>query len=299
MGILLIALGVVMLAAQFKQVSMLDMLLTWWPLILIFIGAEVLVQAYAAREEQPKIKYDLFSILIILIMVLFSIGICALTSTGVIKRVAWMAESSIVTVDVPLQRINADESLNKIVISAPRGRLDVKKSSISEVVLFGEAEVKAAGNEEARVLAEQNRAITRREGDTLFVQLFSVTRPGDFKPGIREMRYTLLLPSALEVEINGSDYFYLDIDGAAIGGKWLIKGSGSVNITVIQPSDLAIEARVKGGGNFGGNTNWEIKEKPEQYTDGGLWRTGRLQWGEGAGRVTIMLDGGEVVVNEI
>lgn len=302
LGILMIVLGVAILAAQFKQVTILDMLLTWWPLILVLIGVEILVQVYTAREEQPKIKYDAFSMLIIFIMVFFSIGMYALTSVGVIERIAWAVESSFVPADIPSQRINVDEGLRKIVVSAPRGRLDVKKSSTSEVVVFGEAVVNAANNEEAGALAEQNMAITRREGDTLFVQFLSTIRSGDFKPGIREIRHTLLLPPDIEVEINSPGYFNLDIDGEAFGRNWLIKGGGSVNITAARSSDLAIDAQVGDMGNFGGNVNWEIEEKSGLNTDRGpvyAVYEGHLKWGQGTSRVNIILDGGEIVVNEI
>ena len=299
LGIVMIVLGVAMLAAQFQQVVILDMLLTWWPLILVLIGAEILVQVYAAREEQPKIKYDAFSMLIILIMVSFSIGMYAVTSTGVIEGIAWMVESNIVPVDIPSQRISMDEGLERIVVSAPSGRLDIKKSSTSEVVVFGEAVVNAADNEEAVALAEQNKAITRREGDTLFVQFLSTTWSGDFKPGIREIRHTLLLPPATRVEINGPGYFNLDIDGEAFGEDWLIKGGGSVSITAAKPSDLAIDAQVRGGSSFGGNANWEIEEKSGLHTNRGPEYEGHLKWGEGTSRVNIILDGGEIVVNEI
>lgn len=299
LGILMIVLGVVMLTAQFNQVAILDMLLTWWPLILVLIGTEILVQVYTARDEQPKVKYDAFSILIILIMVFFSIGMYALTSTGVIEGIAWMVESSILPVDMPSQKISVDEGLEKVVVSAPRGRLEVKKGSTSEVVVFGEAVVKAAGNEEARALAEQNRAVTRREGNTLFVQLLSATWAGDFKPCVREIQHTLLVPPDMEVEISGPGYFNLDIDGEAFGGNWLIKGSGSVRITAAKPSDLAIDAQVRGGGNFGGNANWEIKEKSGLHTNRGPEYEGHLKWGEGSRKVYIILDSGEIVVNEI
>ncbi|NLO24576.1 MAG: hypothetical protein GX114_00315 [Clostridiales bacterium] len=299
LGVLLIVLGVVMLAAQFKQVAILDMLLTWWPLILVLIGAEILAHVYTAKEQEPKVKYDGFSIFLIILIVFFSIGMYALTSTGVIEGIAWMVESRIVPVDIPSQRIGVDESLERIVVSAPRGRLDVKKSSTSEIVVFGEAVVNASNEEEAKALAEQNRAITRREGDTLFVQLLSTTWSGDFKPGIREIRHTLMLPPHVRVEINGSGYFNLDIDGEVFGKGWLIKGNGSVNITASSSSDLAIDAQVRYRDNFRGNANWDIEERFGLNTNGGPEYEGRLKWGEGTNRVNVILDGGEIVVNEI
>ncbi|MDD2573330.1 MAG: hypothetical protein WCS98_02025 [Bacillota bacterium] len=299
LGVLMIALGVIMLAAQFKQVAILDTLIIWWPIILVLIGAEILMQVYTAEEQQPKIKYDAFSIFIIFIMVFFSIGMYALTSTGVIEGIAWMVESSIVSVEIPSQRTAVDEGVEKVVVSASRGRVDVKKSSTSEVVVFGEAVVNAANNEEANALAEQNMAVIRREGNTLFIQFLSNTWSGDFKPGIREIRHTLMLPQDVEVEVSGPNYFNLDIDGEAFGKDWLIKGDGSVSITTAASSDLTIDAQVRGRDNFGGNANWEIEQRSGVNTNGGSEYEGHLKWGDGTNRVNILLDGGEIVINEI
>lgn len=69
-------------------------------------------------------KYDAFSILIIVIMVFFSIGMYALTSTGIIGRIAWIVESSIVPVDIPSEKISLDEGVEKVVVSARRDRLE-------------------------------------------------------------------------------------------------------------------------------------------------------------------------------
>lgn len=74
LGILMIVLGVVMLLAQFKQMTILKMLLTWWPVILVLIGAEILVQICTAKEQQSKVRYDVFSIFMILAMIFFSVG---------------------------------------------------------------------------------------------------------------------------------------------------------------------------------------------------------------------------------
>jgi hypothetical protein len=287
-----------MLSAQFRQVAILDMLLTWWPLILVLIGGEILIHVYAAKEPEPKIKYDAFSIFIIMVIVFFSIGVYSLTATGVLERVTWMVESSIIPVEVPDDRIVIDEGIERLVVSAPRGKLNIKKSSNPEVVIFGEAFVNAADRDEAKSLVEQNRVVTHREGDTLFVQFLSNTWSGDFKPSIREIRHTILLPSDRNVEISGPNYFNLDIDGEALGNDWLIKGNGVLNITAVKESDLAISAQVKSPGHLGGNVNWETDETALSMNGGSVLK-GQLKWGEGNNKVNIIIDGGELAVNEI
>jgi|LSQX01.2.fsa_nt_gb hypothetical protein len=74
MGIILIALGAVMLVSQLKGVSAFAMILRWWPVILIMLGVEILIYILLSRQEQPKVKFDVFSILIVVFIMIFSIG---------------------------------------------------------------------------------------------------------------------------------------------------------------------------------------------------------------------------------
>lgn len=299
LGVLMIVVGVVMLAAQFKQVAVLDMLLTWWPLILVLIGGEILWHVYTSKEQEPKVKYDVFSIFIIMIMLFSGIGMYALTATGVVEGISWMVQSSVMPVEVPSQRIELDEGVERIVISAPRERLDIKKAGGREVVIFGQATVHAADTEEAKALVERCRVVTHREGDTLFVQFPSNSRPGEFKPSIREVRHTLLLPSDVDVEVSGSNYFILDIDGEAIGRDWVIKDSGNIRITVAGGADLAIDAHVRSSGQLGGNASWEVEEPASGPPDARVMSKGHLKWGEGRSKVVVIIENGEVVVNEL
>lgn len=299
MGVLLILLGVIMLSAQFKQVAILDMLLTWWPLILVLIGGEILWHVYTAKEQEPKIKYDGFSIFIIMLIVFFSIGVYSLTATGVLKGISWAVESRVISAEVPAGKIDTSQGIERIVVLAPRGKLDIKASSTSEVVFFGQAMVNAANADEAADLIEQNGVVTHREGDTLFVQFSSNTWSGDFKPSIRQIGYTLLLPPDKTIEVSGSNYFNIDIDSRALGKEWLVKGNGAVNITVVKPSDLFIDAQVNSPGHLGGNVNWEIQEIADLHSNGRPVSEGHLKWGQGSSGVNIILDGGEVTVNEI
>jgi hypothetical protein len=278
----MIVVGVVMLAAQFKQVAVLDMLLTWWPLILVLIGGEILWHVYTSKEQEPKVKYDVFSIFIIMIMLFSGIGMYALTATGVVEGISWMVQSSVMPVEVPSQRIELDEGVERIVISAPRERLDIKKAGGREVVIFGQATVHAADTEEAKALVERCRVVTHREGDTLFVQFPSNSRPSD-----------------VDVEVSGSNYFILDIDGEAIGRDWVIKDSGNIRITVAGGADLAIDAHVRSSGQLGGNASWEVEEPASGPPDARVMSKGHLKWGEGRSKVVVIIENGEVVVNEL
>jgi hypothetical protein len=74
MGILLIIVGILLLYGELNGISTINLIFTWWPVILITLGIEVLAHVYFSIEESPKIKYDGFSIFIILLIVLVTLS---------------------------------------------------------------------------------------------------------------------------------------------------------------------------------------------------------------------------------
>lgn len=79
MGLLLIALGVIMLVSQILEVSLIEYIIKWWPIVLISIGLEILIYVFLSKQEDTKVKYDVFSIIIISILVIVSVGVYVVT----------------------------------------------------------------------------------------------------------------------------------------------------------------------------------------------------------------------------
>lgn len=297
LGIVLIALGVGMLFSLVRGLLLLETFLKWWPLVLVLLGLEILVYLYTAKEPEPKVKYDTFSMFVIFLVLFASIGAYALTATGLFARLCWTVASSAVTVDLPYDSIVVDDNVKKIVVSVPPGSFTVRRNSARTLASFGQATVNVADEKEIADLLAQCRIVTRREGDTLFVQFLHLPWQGSNRPGIREIRRTLLVPSLVDVEINGS-YFNLDLDGRDVRQDWLIKGDGHINITLIAPTDLAVEAQVRDFSQLSGNVNWEVEEKSPPHTDLPYY-CGRLKWGEGQSKLNIILGGGQVILNVV
>lgn len=78
MGIILIALGCTLFISQFEGWSSLQILFKLWPIVLILLGTEILGYLFFSRKEASRIKYDGFSIFIIMMIMLFSVGTYAL-----------------------------------------------------------------------------------------------------------------------------------------------------------------------------------------------------------------------------
>ncbi len=85
MGISLIFVGVLLLLGQIKAIQSVYLILTWWPIVLIILGIEILVHIYLSKEEDPKVKYDVFSMIIISVLIVFSLG--AYTVGNAVKNV--------------------------------------------------------------------------------------------------------------------------------------------------------------------------------------------------------------------
>lgn len=86
MALVLIFFGVILLMSQFMMVSAVELFIRFWPVILIILGSEVLYYVYRNSEE-VKIKYDVFSIFMVIFILLVNISIYGLMETGVIDLI--------------------------------------------------------------------------------------------------------------------------------------------------------------------------------------------------------------------
>jgi len=86
MAIVLIGFGVILFVSQFSMLSAIEIAIKLWPSILIIIGAEILyyVNVQKKSTENIIIKYDLFSIFVVTVILVVNIGLYGLMETGVL-----------------------------------------------------------------------------------------------------------------------------------------------------------------------------------------------------------------------
>ncbi|MFA9398459.1 MAG: DUF4097 family beta strand repeat-containing protein [Clostridiaceae bacterium] len=138
MGILLILVGVLLLLDRFKIISSIKFIINWWPIILIILGIEILVYIYFSKENEPKVKYDGFSIFIIIILMLFSTG--AYIVTGLFDNVPEIKDLSVFgyykyesTFDKEM--IITLDSLKSLSIINNKGNITIRPSSKDNIEL--------------------------------------------------------------------------------------------------------------------------------------------------------------------
>ena len=80
MGLILVLLGVGLIVDHYSAAhKALELVITWWPLALILLGIEILAVGFLSRNEQFKIKYDGWSIFLMIILFFFCLGSYALS----------------------------------------------------------------------------------------------------------------------------------------------------------------------------------------------------------------------------
>lgn len=89
MAIVLIIFGILMFVAQFSKISATELAIKFWPGILILLGGEILWFSFQFKKEDEdvKIKYDIFSIFIVMAILSVNIVIYGLMETGILDYI--------------------------------------------------------------------------------------------------------------------------------------------------------------------------------------------------------------------
>lgn len=95
MGLVLIFFGIVMLISQINGSSAVELFIKFWPTILIFLGLEVLFFSYKNHTGNTKIKYDIFSIFIVIIILMVNMAIYGLMETGIMDLIKLRVDQEI------------------------------------------------------------------------------------------------------------------------------------------------------------------------------------------------------------
>lgn len=73
-GLVLISFGVLLILGQIQGVSTIDLVYKWWPIVLIMLGIETLVFVYFAKDGETRVRFDGFSIFLIIVLIFFTIA---------------------------------------------------------------------------------------------------------------------------------------------------------------------------------------------------------------------------------
>jgi len=254
MGLLLLFSGIGLLYAQFNQLAVAQLVLKWWPVLFVVLGVEVLLQSYLNKSEGIRIKYDLFSIFIILLIVLAGLGIQITSEVGLVKYAQNMISMQQFSLQSPATEISLDNQIQRVVIEA-KGypSLKIHTTPSNSISYYGNAQLRAQSKEEAQnLLQEKVQVNTRQVGNALYLSL-NVAR----SEKVNDCSYNLVLPEGLAVEIDHSGA-PLQIISGMINSDWTVQGNGKTEISLPSQSDLLITALTSNLNALNGNLNWSL-----------------------------------------
>lgn len=96
MAIVLIGFGILIFIAQINKLSAVELSIKFWPMILILLGGEILWYSYKTKDEENiKIRYDVFSVFIVMLILSINIAIYGFIETGIMDLIKLKVDEEI------------------------------------------------------------------------------------------------------------------------------------------------------------------------------------------------------------
>lgn len=250
MGLLLVGAGLGLLAAQYNA-QVITAAMRWWPLLLVVLGMEVLVYTYLKKNEDGRVRYDIFSIIIILFLVFSGVGLKTAQDVGIARWVQEQLQLSSYTMIVPETQVPIPSSVQRIVLSSEQNaHLEIRSTSVETLLAGGNIVVRARSEEEARQMAERALKVSTREtGNTLFITL----------SGGHHIKVNL--PSRLELEVNAPGQ-KVALTADQVLANYVITGGSNSEVLLPAGADLSITAMNEDPGRISGNLAWTTSVMP-------------------------------------
>jgi hypothetical protein len=240
MGASLLFLGLILLFSRLLGLELYQVMISWWPIILVVLGIEILVYLLLSKQEKPMLKYDFLSIFFIGILGMVGIGFAVLSSTGIMEKVSDILERQEQTVELPPYSQKMDETIKRIVVKTEHYPITIEGTPSKEVSMFGTYRTVLRENEKLIKQPEDFLSVNQT-GDTLYVDvkgLPSQVGPFDFYATVSA---TLLVPSDVKLEVIGQGN-NIRLKPRMLLSDWSVESASEVTVNVDKDQDLTVSA---------------------------------------------------------
>lgn len=199
-GLLLISLGILLIVYQADKQFALNLIFTWWPAILIFLGLEVLVSNFIASRQEYKIHYDGISIFLIIIIIFFSIG--AFGAKQLVGNHIFFNSSHFnfnnYKYESKFHKSISVSPKEKFVLDNSMGDIQIEKSNGNNIEIEADITIRSNNEDYAKEISES--AINVYEGND--VKITSKIPENDSNAALGSINYTIKIPQKMNLEIN-------------------------------------------------------------------------------------------------
>ncbi|MBU5256059.1 hypothetical protein [Tissierella praeacuta] len=287
MAIVLIGFGILIFIAQINQLSAVELAIKFWPSILILLGGEILWFSFKEKKEEEKvvIRYDIFSVFMVMIVLGINICIYSLIETGAMNWIKTKILSETYNYELPFEEYIVDDSIEKIVINGQNySSLTVRTDKINKIISSGAINITSISEENAKKILDEDYININKSDNIIYVS---------FKENYNLKNLSITIPDNKKVEVNGGNDLDLILD--SISNNFIVDNIRRVKLRVNKESDIKLETIINDEENFKGNVKWNIfqlgNEESPKYK-------GELVYANGSNIINI-LNSHEVEVNEI
>jgi urocanate hydratase len=200
MGLVLIGTGICLFFAKINDQAIFDAVIHWWPLVFILLGLEVLVLSFWGKNNNSLVKYDIFSIFIILLIVFCGLGLYSLEGIGVTGKINDYLTSHEYHIRTSTNEIPVEPEVERLVINAPFCKLKIQTSETNIISSYSYALARADSQEAAKNLADKDtELVSSTSGNTQFI---SFQLPA--AENVQTTEYTIIIPQNIDVELHNS-----------------------------------------------------------------------------------------------
>ncbi|MBE6081588.1 hypothetical protein EQM13_03875 [Acidilutibacter cellobiosedens] len=258
LAIVLIGLGIIIFAAQVNKLSAVELAMKFWPAILFLLGGEILWYSYKGNKEDGNVKYDVFSILMIFVIVIVNLGIYGFIESGAMSKVNRMILNENYSFDISKDGVNVKDEIRKIVISGPGPyyNLNIRTDEGNKLFFSGSLNVRADSEKKAEEISKRDYIFTRESNNVLYISFVNNRYHNNETLSVEPVDLTLIIPEDREVEIRGGNSYEIVLGN--IKKDWTIDKGESVKILLGKDSNVKINAYASDKTNLNGNAQWNI-----------------------------------------
>ncbi|PLR75665.1 hypothetical protein CU633_19740 [Bacillus sp. V3-13] len=292
MGASLLFLGIFLLVSSIFGYGLMNIMMAWWPALLIVLGLEILLFLILSRQEKPFLKYDFLSIVFVGLLGTAGIGFAVLSSTGLIEKVEETLNRQEKTLDLPGFSQNAEGEINRVVVETENFPITIEGTTEREISIFGTYRA-YLGKDEVLVEDVEDYLSVQQKGDSLYLSVNGLpSEAGPFNQ-YASLDVTLLVPNDLKLEVAANEN-EVTMKPRTLQNDWSIDHASSVAVHLQENSDINLTAIGVQELNSTGH-NWQVSDPKKQESEGqptGEYTESKqnasLKVGEGTHRLDIM-----------
>ncbi|MEH7345815.1 hypothetical protein V7122_18385 [Bacillus sp. JJ1532] len=287
MGASLLMLGIILLLSQILGYKLIHVMMSWWPIILMILGIEILVFLLFTKQEKPFLKYDFLSIFFVGFLGTVGIGFAIISSTGILEKLNDVLQREERTFELPVFEQKMSDSIKRVVVNAEHSPFTIEGTPESELAIFGTYRALSGKNEEL-VSESEDYVSIKEKGDTLYINLKGLpseaARPFD---RFASLSATILIPNNVKLEVNGNDNS-ITLKPRSLMSDWAVDRASHLSVQIQNSSDVKITAT--GVKEIQGDLEkWNITKEAKQneYGDAAI-KQATFQTGEGSHKLQIL-----------